>query len=382
MLGTADREMRLTHRQARIAVCTAVVALACSLLVSTPAGAQPAGARADLTVSALANPPPSVVHGEQFAVRATVRNLGRRAAGSSRTGFYLSRSSKKARNAVRIGRPVTKRVKPRRSVVVRATVRVPASVPPGRYFLIACADDTRKVRESNERNNCRTARTRVTVRTPDVAPPPWDEATVGDLVLNVHAQLSYRRTSHGGYSPDRSVGGEQVHAEVRVVGLALKKESDGLWTGGEKNHEVMSYSVENLPQAPPSEECRNTGWDAPVSLEPFRVERLGLAAGDHGPRGFGPWSPQYLRMVVRPGKLRETGSYMCRGHYGPQPYDHTDLGYEEAMRQATRDGNLDDWQYAPRSGVFASKTIVHENSHPYWGTLLRAHITLELRHVK
>jgi hypothetical protein len=36
----------------------------------------------------------------------------------------------------------------------RTQVTVPSELIPGRYFLIACADDTRKVAERDEMNNC------------------------------------------------------------------------------------------------------------------------------------------------------------------------------------------------------------------------------------
>ena len=35
------------------------------------------------------------------------------------------------------------------------TVTIPTSVSPASYFLLACADDTTNVAESNETNNCR-----------------------------------------------------------------------------------------------------------------------------------------------------------------------------------------------------------------------------------
>jgi hypothetical protein len=42
-------------------------------------------------------------------------------------------------------------------------VTVPANTIPDAYYLLACADDTRLVRETSETNNCEASATRVTV---------------------------------------------------------------------------------------------------------------------------------------------------------------------------------------------------------------------------
>jgi hypothetical protein len=43
-------------------------------------------------------------------------------------------------------------------------VTIPASTPIGDYFLLACADDTFLVMETNETNNCRASTAKLTVR--------------------------------------------------------------------------------------------------------------------------------------------------------------------------------------------------------------------------
>jgi hypothetical protein len=52
------------------------------------------------------------------------------------------------------------------SVTVPVTTKVgviPTTVSPATYYLLACADDLKKVPESNEKNNCKASATRVTV---------------------------------------------------------------------------------------------------------------------------------------------------------------------------------------------------------------------------
>jgi hypothetical protein len=45
-----------------------------------------------------------------------------------------------------------------------ATVTISATTLPGTYFVLACADDLKKVVESKENNNCRASATQVTVQ--------------------------------------------------------------------------------------------------------------------------------------------------------------------------------------------------------------------------
>ena len=47
------------------------------------------------------------------------------------------------------------------SDVVNLTV--PKKTPPGQYYLIACVDDTKKIKESNEKNNCMTSNTTINI---------------------------------------------------------------------------------------------------------------------------------------------------------------------------------------------------------------------------
>jgi hypothetical protein len=89
-----------------------------------------------------------------------VRNLSTMAAPSSATGYYLAHR--------RIGGRSVGSLRPR--AVSRGSKRlaVPGSVKPGSYQLLACADGRNRIRESDERNNCRSASQSVKVsdRTP------------------------------------------------------------------------------------------------------------------------------------------------------------------------------------------------------------------------
>jgi hypothetical protein len=99
-------------------------------------------------------------HRGALRVTDVVRNLSTMAAPSSATGYYLAHR--------RIGGRSVGSLRPR--AVSRGSKRlaVPGSVKPGSYQLLACADGRNRIRESDERNNCRSASQSVKVsdRTP------------------------------------------------------------------------------------------------------------------------------------------------------------------------------------------------------------------------
>jgi hypothetical protein len=141
------------------AVLVAVLAWA-----AAPAGASSRSA-ADLLVAKVSEPPAALVGGEAFSVSVSVRNAGRRAAGRSSVGFFLTPGRRRGRGEVRLaGRRAIGRLKQGRRGAGRARVRVPRSVRAGRYRLVACADVLRRVRERSERNNCRASKRTVLVR--------------------------------------------------------------------------------------------------------------------------------------------------------------------------------------------------------------------------
>jgi hypothetical protein len=131
--------------------------------------------RADLRVRSLSNPPASVERGAQFTSTLRVANLGMRTARRSTVRGYLSRDSRKSSGDAPL--PPARSVAPLKpGKATRRTViaRVPRGTSTGQWFLIACADAARIVRETNERNNCRTSARRTAVTaggSPPFSPP-------------------------------------------------------------------------------------------------------------------------------------------------------------------------------------------------------------------
>jgi len=154
----------------------AIVALfSAALLVAASASAQ-TGARPpgpDLVVRSLANPAATVVPREALTASFVVTNMGKRSARQSLAAAYLSRDRSKGKGDLRLA-PTSSvaRLKPDRSARRNAAVVIPDATSAGPWFLIVCADDTSRVPETNERNNCRAATTPISVTKVPPPPPP------------------------------------------------------------------------------------------------------------------------------------------------------------------------------------------------------------------
>ena len=130
------------------------------------AGVAHAAERADLVEVSVSKPPGSVAAGMGFTAKDKVKNAGGRRAGRSATGYYLSKDRKRSKGDVRLGRRQVPRLKPGKASAGSRAVVVPAGLAFSRYYLIACADDKKAIREAKEGNNCRASRSRVRVRAP------------------------------------------------------------------------------------------------------------------------------------------------------------------------------------------------------------------------
>ena len=161
---------RLSRRRTLVEVRSCLsLALLCLALAPSAAAAAP---RPDLQVRGVGSGSSQEAPGSRFTGTATVLNLGSRTAARSRLGFYLSRDRRKGSGDFRLRpRPLLRPRRPGTRIRVRRTLTVPAGVPAGSFALIACADDTRRVRERRERNNCRSATRRIRIVTAGPQPP-------------------------------------------------------------------------------------------------------------------------------------------------------------------------------------------------------------------
>ena len=175
------------------------ILLAAPLLASglTAVGLAPpaaAAARADLTVTSV-SAPGSATPGGTLALQAVVKNVGRRDATTTTTRFVLSRDQARGRSDTSLGTARTRSLDPRSQRTVRISATLPATQATGRWYVIACADDTRRVRESREGNNCR-ASAALTLAVPEVPTFPLepDPLAVGASTL----EPQNRRTATAG----------------------------------------------------------------------------------------------------------------------------------------------------------------------------------------
>jgi hypothetical protein len=136
------------------------VALSVLLGLALAAGAASA-AKPDLLATAVSSKT-SATAGGKLPATVTVRNRGSRA-GSSLTGFSLSKDRVPGRDIALNGRARTDDLKPNQSSRSNLSTGVPGSVSAGTYFVIACSDAGRRIRESSEKNNCKASRSTVRV---------------------------------------------------------------------------------------------------------------------------------------------------------------------------------------------------------------------------
>ena len=136
------------------------------------AGAAKHRAAADLAVARVGGAPASLAAGGDLRVAFTVRNGGAKRAKASKAGFMLSVDARRDAADVPLGSARVKALGRRRSARGSAALRVPGNVQPGTYRLLACADLAGRIRERNERNNCRAAAAGITVLAGAQSEPP------------------------------------------------------------------------------------------------------------------------------------------------------------------------------------------------------------------
>jgi subtilase family serine protease len=144
--------------------------LAAALIVALGASAAaafsaPGGgilARPDLVVNSLANPPAVVSAGDGFSARDRTRNIGKATARATVTRYYLSKGGQRTQ----VARRSVGLLKPGRSSAGSVAAKVPLTLDTGAYSLVACADAPGAVIETSEKNNCRTAATRIVIKKP------------------------------------------------------------------------------------------------------------------------------------------------------------------------------------------------------------------------
>ncbi len=144
-----------------------------ALLVAGAAIGGPGSARPDLVVTSLGKPPASLDTGKSFSLKTTVKNGGSVRAGASTVLFLLSANKRSDPADVRLtGRRKLGRLNAGKSSRFTQTLRIPTTTPARAYYVLACADGLKGVRERSESNNCRVASRRITVKDTTAPAPP------------------------------------------------------------------------------------------------------------------------------------------------------------------------------------------------------------------
>ena len=103
-------------------------------------------------------------------MRTKIRNDGQALAAASFVRFYLGASTVRSRTDVRLAETTSfgSLAAGATSLLTSTNVRIPGSVAPGTYRIIACADGGGAVGEKDETNNCKAS------ATINVTMPPLD----------------------------------------------------------------------------------------------------------------------------------------------------------------------------------------------------------------
>jgi len=165
-----------------------------SVLVSSP----------DLVETAVSNPPSTISLTQSFSVTDTVQNNGTGAAVASQTVYYLSTTATAPYNKVlRFGttRAVGALLATGSTSTGSVTLTVPAATSgaawaSGTFYVVACADYTNVVAESNENNNCGASGTAMQINAPDLAVTAATEPPA-DVVLGAPFSITDTVTNSG-----------------------------------------------------------------------------------------------------------------------------------------------------------------------------------------
>jgi subtilase family serine protease len=123
----------------------------------------------DLVETSVSNPPVSQNGGTSFSVTDTAKNQGGAAAAPSKTRYYLSLDTvRNAGDKALTGTRAVPGLASGQSSTGSKTVTIQTSTAPGTYYLLACADDTLLVPESDETNNCIASVATIQVTAPDL----------------------------------------------------------------------------------------------------------------------------------------------------------------------------------------------------------------------
>lgn len=135
-----------------------ILAVLLALLVVGAGPASAAAPRPNLKPATPTGAPNPVIAGLNLKAEVVVRNASRTKAGkSTRVDFWLSIFPEVGGGDYKLGAAKIGKLNAGKGATATFTQTIPTFMPPGNYFLIACADSARRLREKSERDNCKSS---------------------------------------------------------------------------------------------------------------------------------------------------------------------------------------------------------------------------------
>ncbi len=198
-------------------------------LVFLGVGNAHAAKQADLIAKPPSNVPSKLAIDDRFTLKSGVQNKGSGSAKKSTTGFYLSFDQIKGDEDVRLtGKQGVGALGGGRSATGKATLKAPSNAPMDQLFLLACADDNDRLRESDEGNNCAPTKATAAILPPITSLDLIREAQASGAI-GLNAATLYKLRAIIGYpqlpkrfratSPSESAGGVSRSAVADILAV-------------------------------------------------------------------------------------------------------------------------------------------------------------------
>lgn len=134
------------------------------LLFDTSSAAFSAETLPDLSVQSISGLPASVLYVRTFTITDSIANNGNKLSKAFTVRYYLSLDTIKSKKDILLsGKRQVKSLDYNITSSDVVNLTVPKKTPSNQYYLIACADDTKKIKESNEKNNCMASNTTINI---------------------------------------------------------------------------------------------------------------------------------------------------------------------------------------------------------------------------
>jgi hypothetical protein len=217
----------------------------------------------DLVEITVPNPPVNMRLGGSFPVTDTAKNRGTASSGAFVIRYYLSLDAvKDGGDALLTGSRAVPSLAPAAQSTGTVTLTIPSATPLKAYYLLACADDTEIVGESEEGNNCKASASQVSIEAPDLV-----EAAVSKPPATVKRGGKFSVTDTA-----KNTGIAKAKASVTRYYLSLNAVKDG--------GDALLTGSRAVPSLDPAAQSRGTVTLSIPSTTPLKAYYLLTCADD------------------------------------------------------------------------------------------------------